>query len=33
MYMNYVIRLRRCIRKGSKEIGRKGYILMTWLLS
>jgi hypothetical protein len=26
MYINCVIKLRRCVRKEGKEIGRKGYI-------
>jgi len=33
MYINYIIKLRYYIRKGNKETGRKGYILITWLLS
>ena len=28
MYINYIIRLRRCVRKESKETERKGYILL-----
>ena len=29
MYINYIIKLRRYIRKEGKEIGRKRYILLT----
>ena len=27
MYINYVIKLRRCVRKECKEMGRKVYIV------
>ena len=30
---NYIIKLRYYIRREGKEIGGKGYILLTWLLS
>jgi len=29
MYINYIIKLRRCVRKEGKKIGGKGYILLT----
>jgi hypothetical protein len=29
MYINYVIKLRRCIRREGKGIEGKGYILLT----
>jgi hypothetical protein len=29
MYINYIIRLRYCVRGEGKGIGRKGYILLT----
>ena len=29
MYINYIIKLRHCVKKESKEIGRRGYILLT----
>jgi len=28
MYINYIIKLRHYVRKGSKKIGGKGYILL-----
>jgi len=32
MYINYIIKSRRYVRKEGKETGGKGYISLTWLL-